>query len=378
MTKQSIKVMHLITELNSGGAEQLLATNTQHAWPAHFRHSVVTLYDGDTALADSIRQAGVPVVDLAMKRNGRFQGLWRFYRLLRQERPHIIHSWLIHAALLGRVLGRLTGVPIIVTARHSVNLGGGLRQKLNRWTRRLDDKTIAICDHMRQVEMDQTGAAADKIVTIYNGIPEIAFPPPPPARLALCQTLHLPPDVLLVGTVGRLHAAKGHADLAAAIPQITASFPQAHFVWIGDGGERSALETQVERLEVAEHVHFLGDRTDVPDLLAGLDLFVMPSRWEGLSVAIAEAMAAGLPVVATAVGGTPELVIDGETGWLVPPQDSPALAQAIQQMLENMPQARKMGVAGRQRVQNQFTIAEMVRQTALLYDSLLQAKGLID
>ncbi len=376
--KNVVKVLHLITELNSGGAEQLLATSMQQKWPAHYRHSVVTLYDGDTALAESIRQVGIPVVDLAMKRNGRIRGLWQFYRLLRQERPHIIHSWLIHAALLGRVMGRLTGVPIIVTARHSVDFGSGLRQRLNRWTSHLDDRTIAICDHMRQVEMAQTGVATEKIVTIFNGIPNVTFPERQSARTALLQSLRLPPDALLVGTVGRLHAAKGHADLAEAVPQIVTAMPQVHFVWIGDGPERTALEAQVKRLEIAGHVHFLGDRTDVPALLVALDLFVMPSRWEGLSVGILEAMAAGLPVVATAVGGSPELVIDGEAGRLVPPQDAAVLAQAIRQILINPVLARQMGAAGRQRVQSHFTIEQMVRQTEQLYDALLQMKGLRD
>ena len=369
--------MHLITELNYGGAEQLLANTMQHVWSEQFRHIVVTLYDGDTPPADSIRRAGVPVVDLAMKRNGRLRGLWQFFRLLRQERPEIIHNWLIHAALLGRVMGRLLGVPVIVSARHSVNFGNSLRRWLNCWTIRLDDRTIAICDHMHQVEMAQTGAATDKIVTIYNGIPKISFPSRESARASLLGALQLPPEARLVGTVGRLHAAKGHADMVMAIPQIVAQQPLAHFIWIGDGPERVALEAQVEQLEVAGHVHFLGDRNDVPELLAALALFVMPSRWEGLSIAIMEAMATGLPVVATAVGGTPELVVDGETGLLVPPQDADSLAQAIRQLLENPALARRMGEAGRQRVQNHFTIAEMVSQTEQLYDMILRQKGLI-
>lgn len=370
----NISILHLITELNFGGAEQLLVNTLLHSRPDRFRHEVVTLFAGDTPLAEALRQAGVPVSDLRLKSAGRFGRLWQFYRRLRRDKPAVVHGWLIHAILVARVLGRLAGVPIIISARHSVNLGGRSRVWLNRLTARLNDCTIAICDLMRRVEMEQTGMPPDKIVTIYNGVPPLNFPSREAARAALCQQLGLPENVIIVGTVARLHEAKGHADLVRAIPYIVAERPQTHFVWLGEGDQQDNLIRLVEALGVAAHVHFAGSQTNVPVWLAGMDLFVLPSLWEGLSVALLEAMAASLPVVATAVGGTPEVILDGVTGLLVPPRDPAALAASLLSLLRDPARAAQMGESGRQRVADHFTLDNMIQQTEALYEALLAEK----
>jgi sugar transferase (PEP-CTERM/EpsH1 system associated) len=372
---ERLAVLHLITELNFGGAEQLLVDSLRYSQSGRFRYEVVTLFDGDTSLAAALRQAGIPVTDLRLKSAGRIGRLWRFYRRLRRERPAILQGWLIHAILLGRVLGRLAGVPVIIAARHSVNLGGRFRDSLNRLTAPLSNCTIAICDLMRRVEIAQGGAPPDKIVTIYNGIPPLEFPPRDVARMTLRRRLDLPDDAVVVGTVARLHAIKGHAVLAHAIPRIVAQRPQAHFVWVGDGQERDNLARLVAELGVAAHVYFAGSQGDVPHWLAGMDLFMLPSLGEGVSVALLEAMAAELPVVATAVGGTPEVVVEGETGLLVPPRDPAALAEAIITLLRDPARMADMGRNGRQRVANQFSLEKMIQQTETLYEALIQEKS---
>jgi glycosyltransferase involved in cell wall biosynthesis len=366
-------VLHVITELNYGGAEQLLVNMLRQFEPiSHnpFQHQVVTLYDGATPLAQQIRQMGIPVVDLQMKGSGRLTGPFRFWQLLRQERPVIIHNWLYHASLMGRILGRLAGVPIVVTARHSVQFGSIWREYLHRWTGRLDDRTILICDFMRQQEI---GPAA-RYVTIYNGIPPIHFPVRTGARQALQTELKLPPTAVLVLTTGRLHPVKGHAEAIPALAQVVAQRPDVHFVWAGEGEERPLLEQRLARYNLTGRVHLLGNRDDVPALLTASDLFLLPSHSEGLSVAVLEAMAAGLPVVATAVGGTPELVIDGESGLLVPPRDPAALAEAILALLNDPGLAQRLGENGRYRATTQFTIQQMVQQTESLYEQLLDCR----
>jgi glycosyltransferase involved in cell wall biosynthesis len=212
---------------------------------------------------------------------------------------------------------------------------------------------------------------ADKLVLIYNGVelPEKPLTSPQEARVAL----NLPPDGLVIGTVSRLDPVKGVAFLVHAFSKVD----RAHLVVIGDGPERAALESLAGGLGVAGRVHWVGHRRNVPHLLPAFDLFVQPSLHEGLPNTILEAMAAGLPVVATAVGGTPEVVVDGVTGLLVPPRDPDALAQAIVRLLYTPDLRCRMGQAGRERVAQYFTVERMVEQTERLYERLLVEKGVI-
>jgi glycosyltransferase involved in cell wall biosynthesis len=361
-----VKIVHLITELDSGGAQTALLRYLAHHDRSRYQSLVVCLYNGERIVAQKIRALGIEVIDLGMTRPYRFDALWRLYRLLRRERPSILHCWLIHANLLGRLVGRLARVPRIITARRNVEIGGPWRERALRYTRRLDDAVIAVCELARQAEIERTGATPEKVVTIYNGIDP--FPTIHPEQLTqLRHDLALPEKAPVIICVSRLHPQKGHDYLLAAWSRVTAVYPQAHLLIVGDGERRS----QLEQLAAGQpQIQFTGQRNDVPQLLALSDLFVLPSLWEGLPNVVLEAMAAGLPVVATAVGGTPELVIDGETGLLVPPRDPTALAQAALTLLNDLELARQMGENGRQRVTTQFTIQQTAAQTESLYQQL--------
>ncbi|MEJ2751041.1 MAG: glycosyltransferase, partial [Anaerolineae bacterium] len=170
-----IPVLHLITELDAGGAQSALYRLLKHGDSARFRPVVACFYNGDGAAAQRIRQLGIPVVDLDMTGWYRLDALWRLYQLLRRERPFILHCWLFHANFLGRIVGRLARVPIIITARRNVEIGGAWRERLQRWTVGLDDKIIAVCEAARQAEISHSGAPPDKVVTIYNGIDLLPF-----------------------------------------------------------------------------------------------------------------------------------------------------------------------------------------------------------
>jgi sugar transferase (PEP-CTERM/EpsH1 system associated) len=374
--RERVKVAHVITELNVGGAEQLLVNTVECTNRERFEPLVVALYAGNTRLADRIRAQGVAVVCLGMTAKWRVDGLWRFFRLLRRERPAILHGWLFHAIVVARIIGRIAGVPIVVSARHNVNIGGSARERVNRWTNWLDDRTIAVSESIRQVEVTRGRSSAERVVTILNGVPRMAFPPRAEARRRLRAEFDLPAQAVVLGTVARLHKQKGHAVLARAVQQLVERFPLVHCVWVGDGEEKGRLETLVGKLGISAHVRFAGSRSDVPDLLAGMDLFVLPSHWEGMPVAILEAMAAGLPVVATAVGGTPEVVEDETTGLLPPPRDPVALAEAISRLLRDPERARRMGEAGRKRVETEFSMDANVRRVEALYEQLLRDKQL--
>jgi glycosyltransferase involved in cell wall biosynthesis len=370
--RDRIRVMHVITDLRFGGAQQLLLHLVKASDHQRFDHQVATLYGGETHIAESIRQAGVPVTDLKMKPKWRLDSLWRFYRLVRRESPLILHNWLFHAIVISRVVGRLCRVPVILSARHNTNIGGPLREKVNRWTSSLDDKVIAISEAVRQAEIQNSHIRPEKIITIYNGIPLNRLPTRQEGRARMGEGLNIPATAIVLTTVARLHPQKGHADLARLIPGILEKSPDCHFVWIGDGEEKDKLFALVNQLGIASHVHFTGSRSDIPYWLAGTDVFVFPSQWEGLGIALLEAMAAGLPVVATAVGGVREVVVDGQTGFLVPAQDPSSLVNALLQLANDPGLRTRMGQAGQRRVREHFSLEAMVRQTEQLYIELLQ------
>jgi sugar transferase (PEP-CTERM/EpsH1 system associated) len=372
-----IRVLHLITELNIGGAEKALARLLAHLNRDRFTPTVACLYGGDSPIANEVRALDIPVLDLGMTAKWRWDALWRLYHLLRREHPMILHTWMIHANVVGRVLGQMVGVPIIITSRRNVNIGGNAREYINRWTASLGDRAIAVCELARQVEIERTGVPSEHVVTIYNGVDVGQFSDSSPQSAAqILKTFGIPTDAPLVGSVGRFRPQKGYADLLVAMKQVKENAPNARLLLVGGGELQADLEAKVLSLGLDGVVTFAGIRADVPEILAVLDVFVLSSLWEGMPNAILEAMAAGLPVVATAVGGTPDVVVDGVTGFLVPPRDPSALAKALATLVRDPDLRRRMGQAGRERVLQHFSVERMVERTQNLYEQLLSAKGL--
>jgi glycosyltransferase involved in cell wall biosynthesis len=230
-----------------------------------------------------------------------------------------------------------------VTVRHR------RRDWLYRASMLATDTVISVSRASCEAALAQHLVPAAKAVAIPNGIPIGDFRPrSDEARRRLAGTLGLAQDTALLGTVGRLHPAKDHALLLRAFAQLVTDHPQTALVIVGDGALRADLERDAHALGVADQVRFLGDRSDVKALLCAFDLFVMSSRTEGYSIALVEACAAALPIVATAVGGNPEIVEDGRNGRIVPPGDASALVAAIAGLLDDAPRREAMGEAARQ------------------------------
>lgn len=372
---QLIPIIHLITELDRGGAQTALYRLLAHTDRQQYAPHVLCLYNGDKVVAQQIHQLGIPVTDLGMRAQWRLDGLWRLYRLLRQERPFILHTWMFHANIPGRILAKLAGVPIVISAERTMGQEGRFRRWINRLTGRLPDSIICVSPQVADFAAQKIGLPFAKLIVIRNGIDLAQFqnlPDPQTAR----EEFGLPAQGRLIAAIGRPRPVKGFAYLLDAFAQIAVAYPDLYLVFVGDGPEKRPLQTAAAQLPCANRVRFLGDQQDIPRLLAGLDMLVLPSLWEGLPNVVLEAMAAGLPVVATAVGGTPELVTHNETGLLVPSQNPEALAQAISQLLDQPEQAAQMGRNGRQRAAAQFTIERMTQQTEALYNRLLTQKNL--
>jgi len=367
----SVAVLYIITELNTGGAQVALWRLLARLDRLRFSSTVACLYNGDKAVAQAIRALGVQVWDARMRHKADLAALWRIYRWIRHLRPTILHTSLFHANLPGRILGRLAGVPVVICSERTMAMESEWRYRLNRWTIGLVDRVTVVSAQVRDFCTAHIGLPAGKLVLIPNGV---ELPPAPLAsRQEVRAELGLPLNAPVAGAVSRLDPVKGVCFLIQALARLDG----VRLAIAGDGPERAALEALAERLGVAGRVHWLGQRGDVQRLLPAFDLFVQPSLHEGLPNTVLEAMAAGLPVVATGVGGTPEAVVDGVTGLLVGPGDPEMLARAISRLLDDPATRQAMGQAGRERVVQHFTVERMVAQIETLYEQLLVEKGIV-
>lgn len=363
-------VLYLITDLNVGGAERVLLEVVRRLDRRRFQPAVCSLAPPG-AMAREFGELGVPVYGLGM---AGFRHLFRagmLFALLRRQRFDIVHTHLFHANVLGRVVARLAGVPVVVSTTH-VAEPRCWHLLLERWTASLVDRVVAVSEGVRRYMVERAHIPAGKIVVMRNGVDPGRFRL---RRGGFRRREGIASDCLLVTTVGRLHAQKGLGCLLQAARSLTLPHPEVRFLVVGEGPERRQLLRLRDRLGLGDRVRFLGFRADVPQILADSDVFALPSLWEGLSIALLEAMAAGLPVVATDVEGVAEVVTDGETGLVVPPGDADALTAALSRLLGDPSLRRRLAQAGHQRVVRHFGWEKVVSDTMDLYERLLSECG---
>jgi glycosyltransferase involved in cell wall biosynthesis len=363
-------VAHYLDSDIVGGAEEaalhLLAALDPARWrPVLFHHGGPEL----TALAERAAQLGVATRAVPRPVEGRaWRQVLRFRRALRAERPAVFHahlSWPL-ACKYGVLAAWLARVPAIVaTAQlyidfYQVPTGRRDQGLMMRAMRQV----IAVSDEVRERYRVTLQVPAAKLVVVRNGIP-IPRPVRPPDPGLRAELVHGRPDFVVL-TPARFHEQKGHAYLLEA----AALVPDATFVLAGEGELRPAMEARARELGVMDRCVFLGQREDVPALLAAADLFVLPSLFEGLPLSVLEAMAAERPIIATAIGGTDEAVVDGVTGVLVPPRDAAALAAAIGRLRSDPALAARLARAARARVEAEFSSEAMARGVMRVYDAL--------
>ncbi len=300
-----------------------------------------------------------------------FRAQFNLFRVLAKIRPDVIHAYLPLTNFMGALAGRLSGVPLVITSRRAM---GTHQDRYKGW--RIFDILSFRLSHLVTVNSRAVGQDTlirdlgdpSKVSVIYNGIDALPFESGGSKREAVRRALGIVPKEKVVISIANLIPYKGLADLIEAAAAVSASMPQVKFLLIGeDRGIQKKLEEKSQRLGVSQQVVFLGQRLDVPDLLAAGDLLALSSHEEGFSNVILEAMAAGLPVVATDVGGNSEAVLDGVTGWLVPPKDANAMAEKIMDLLRDREKAADWGRRGQDRVKASFTIDRMVEAHMTLY-----------
>jgi glycosyltransferase involved in cell wall biosynthesis len=317
---------------------------------------------------EQARREGFAVALIDVGRTHRLDGMLRLARLLRREQANVLHTHTLAAAnALGRVAGRLARVPVVShlhIANHFRPATRLLLAGLDNATARLAAALVAVSEDTRRAYAEQ--GYPPRIRVVYNGVDL-----EPVSANGLREELAIPSDVPLVAEVGRLCDVKGQRELIDAIARV----PDARAVLVGadleqGGAYEEALRRRADELGVADRVVFAGRRADAARVLAAADLVALPSWTEGLPLVVLEAMALGRAVVATPVGGTPELIVDGETGLLVPPRDAGALADALRRILADDALRRRLGDAGRQRVEQRFSAAAMAHEVLGIYDEV--------
>jgi glycosyltransferase involved in cell wall biosynthesis len=339
----------------------------------------VAVLCGSGELLPAFTEAGIPVHLLHARWRLDPAALGRLSGLLRDGRYDIVHSHLFRADIYGCLaVGRLGGAagPLLVSTRHNddrffLNPFVGIVHYL---VSSRQDMIIAISDHVARFTIARGVRDAARVRRVYHGLDPEESSSLDRDGLRLRAELGVPTDAFLVGNVGRLAPQKGQRHLIGAMPMLLDRVPSAHLAIVGGGDLGPYLRDLAHEMDVADRVHVLGPRKDVPAFMHAIDAFAMPSIWEGFGIVLLEAMAAARPIVASRVATIPEVVEDGATGLLVAPGDALALAEALASLAHDPEQARALGAAGRRRLRERFSLQKMVADTEALYREALEQR----
>jgi sugar transferase (PEP-CTERM/EpsH1 system associated) len=361
-------VAHVVQNLDVGGLERVVINLMRGVDPSRYRALLYTLGDGG-ALSSELERDGYAVRRFAKAAGFDVSVLARMVRALRADEAVIVHCHNYSPLVYGAVAGRLTRAAGVVYTAHGARTSG---RRGTRWFQRLRlvDDVVFVSDDARRVALAARAVGDRRVHTILNGIDLDACARAGDSRPRARAEFGIAADAPVAGIVARLTAAKDHVNLFDAFVRVREAHRDARLLVVGDGELRDVLVEAAARRGLASAVIFAGRRSDVADLLSAMDVFVLSSATEGLAMTLLEAMAAGLPVVATRVGGNPEVVIDGATGTLVAPHDPAALAAAIVAVLGDRGRARTMGERGAERARERFGVDAMVGRYVALYDAL--------
>ena len=389
------KIIHIITRLDKGGSAENTFLTVLGIVKKNYE---VVLVKGPTYESKMSKEEHISVISGLKEANLKgvkivnnpfllrrinpvydFLALFSLWVFLIKEKPTIVHTHTSKAGLLGRLAAKLAGVPIIVHTPHGhIFFGyfGTLKTKififLERLASRITDKIVALTNKERDDHVSFKIDKKEKFVVIFSGVELDRFKElDPEQKRNVKKELGLFDNSFIVGTAGRLVPVKGPQYLIKAAKYVISKYPKTFFIFIGDGRLRQNLEKEAFNLGIKENIIFLGWRSDVAKIISIFDVFALPSLNEGMGRVLVEVMALGKPIVASDVGGIPDLVIDGKNGFLVPARNPKELAKYIQILIEDEAKREQMGLAGKMSAQN-FSKDIMVERITNLYNELLQ------
>ena len=369
-----IRVLYLSHAFAVGGAEEIVLNLVRHL-PPRFEPVVACIHEAGP-IGEEIRRTGVPFHVLGLK-----PGLRRPFDILRLRdflhdcQPLIVHTFLLTGSVYGRFAAMMARVPVVIGTEVNIYDRKQLFHKVaERWLMRGTDAVIASAESVRDFYLKQIQADPAGVRVIYNAV-DWSQLETTMSREQMRASFNVPDGAPLAGIIARLTEQKAHRILFDAMAQ-RSDLASLHLLVVGDGELRDALQRRVNALGLDQRVHFAGARRDLGNVLAAIDLFVMPSLWEGLPLSLVLAMGAGLPAIATRVAGIPEVIQDGVSGLLVPPGDQEQLGAALSRVIGNSELRIALGEAARAFVRPRFGIDGYVAAVTDLYDELLIAKGM--
>lgn len=369
MTAARIHIQHVLLSLQPGGLENGVVNVVNGLDPARYRSSLCCLKHAGEFTA-RIHADGVAIDEMGWRGGNDAAMPFRLARLFRRTRPDIVHTRNAESFYYGFLGAKLAGVPAIVHSEHGrIFDDRPLRFRVQRLFSRHTDRIFAVTEQLKRDLVHHVRIPASRIEVLYNGVDPGRFRPA--AREAQRATLGLAPGDLAIGSVGRLAAVKNYPLLIRALRRLDRA--DARLLLVGEGPERNALQTLVRELGLEKQVRFLGHRDDVADCLAAFDIFVLPSVSEGMSNTLLEAMGAGVAVVASDVGGNPEIVRAGVDGLLFPSGDLDALTIGLRTLAAQPATRARLAAAGRGRVLRDFSIDAMIFRYQTLYESACRA-----
>lgn len=391
MNRPKLRVMQVISNLDVGGGQEVVRTLTENLAEAGCIPVVCTFKDGP--LREPIERLGIPVEIIPERRASIFVFPVFLLEILRIRRAlaslvkkyeidviqtHLLRSldFLVLSLRFGTnllVFWTVHNVRFDLREDHLSRNKWSLKPKRigYRWMYRLGarwtDGFIAVSEDVKTAIQEYVGGIPDHKITVISNCVDLKRYQRSVDRASIRRQIGLAKDDRVCAMVATFKKQKGHSVLIEAASPVVLQFPELHILLVGDGELREALLAQTKALGLERHIHFLGFRQDVSDLLAASDFFLLPSLWDGLSMALVEAMASGLAVIATEVSGAKQVVVSGETGLLIPPGDARQLTEAMIQLLSNPEKARSMGMAGKQRVEKYFSARKQANDHIALF-----------
>ena len=370
-----IRIMHFVDGLGQGGLENGLVNLIERLDPERFEHVVCAIRQLGPS-ADRLPKDRVRVMCLEMKSADSTLQVGTLARSIRDAQPDIVHSrnWGAIEAVIG---GRLARIRAVVHSEHGLEADAGAkepwrRRVFRRFAFEMAHRVVSVSYQLRDLHARRTGFSAKRISVIHNGVDGRRFSSDAEARVQVRRELGISPDEFCIGSVGNLLPVKDHRTLLEAFDRIARTAPDCRLVLFGEGSERARLEAFADaHPEWRKRVSFLGSSSRIAEMLNALDVYVLPSISEGICNSLLEAMANGLPVVATATGGNPEVIVDGESGALVPVGDAERLAKKLLELHAAKDLRVQLGQRALRRVAESFSMDSMVRNYAQMYESLV-------
>jgi len=361
-------VVHIIDRLPPDGAERLMVDILKNR-SKNFKFTVLCLVEGG-ALESELEQINVPVVIFNKSSKYDLTILIKLISWMLNNKPSVVHTHLFTADTWGRLAATMARVPCIITTVHSTNSWkGAIHRLVDKALSFVTDRIVACSDEVANVLKKEFKISKDRIAILSNGIDFRRFDT---LNLTTINEIDLlAPDIVKIVVIGRLHPAKGHLDLIRAIAKLKTVTTKFHVFLVGEGELKDEIITKCTENNISNFITLMGQRTDIPEILAKTDIFVMPSHWEGLPMALLEAMAMSMPVIASRVGGIPDVIKDGFNGLLIDKSDDAELANKIAQLLADERMRIKLGVEAKKTVIENYSAKNVSKGYESLYQKIL-------